>query len=56
MYSDELMERLLAGQEIPEELIHQVARAACQQQQRQQCAADPLQVQGCLPLIAAARP
>jgi elongation factor G len=32
MYSDELMERLLAGEEIAEALIHQVARAACQQQ------------------------
>ncbi|MCY2988938.1 MAG: elongation factor G [Planctomycetota bacterium] len=32
MYSDDLMERLLSGETVSEELIHHVARAACQQQ------------------------
>lgn len=32
MYSDELMELLLAEEPIPTELIHEVARGACQQQ------------------------
>ena len=32
MYSDELMERLLSEEQIPEDLIHRVARAAVQQQ------------------------
>ncbi|MGM0490536.1 MAG: elongation factor G [Planctomycetota bacterium] len=32
MYSDELMELLLAEEPIPTELIHEVARVACQQQ------------------------
>jgi elongation factor G len=32
MYSDELMERLLSGEEVPAALIHRVVREACQQQ------------------------
>ena len=33
MYSDDLMERLLAEDDIPEELVHQVMRQACLQQE-----------------------
>ena len=32
MYSDELMELLLSEEEVPDELIYTITRAACQQQ------------------------